>query len=391
MRVCIVTTAFPRWLKDDRGIFVFNAAKALKEKGCSVRVIAIHSPGALHREDMNGIDVIRPRYLPDRFEVLQSEGGGLPIIWDKYPLARLALIPFVIVHTLAIAWHGRDCDVIHANWSLSAMGAWLSSWIHRRPFLVTVQGSDIYKAAQIPWIRFMTRVSFRKAQFVIALSDSLAENTRRIGINPDKIIVVPNGVDTNKFTSGSIEVRRSTRIILFVGSLIERKGVRYLLSAMPKVIREFPNIKLVIIGEGGEEVNLKNQLESTGITNQVDFLGKLPPDEIALWMRRASLFILPSLEEGLGVVLLEAIASGTPCVASSVGGIPDIITPEIGRLVSAGQPEQLSDAIIELLSNEELLEQMGSSARRRAMDIFSWDVVADKIYSIYAKALGVSG
>src|SRR3989304_6742040 len=126
MKVCIVTTSFPRWPQDTKGTFVLEAARAVREQGVKVRVIAMHNPGSKTKEVFPpDIEVIRPRYLwPERWEVLQTEGGGLPTLWKRRPLARPALIPFFITHTLAIMRYSRDCDLVHANWTLAAAPAW---------------------------------------------------------------------------------------------------------------------------------------------------------------------------------------------------------------------------------------------------------------------------
>lgn len=131
MKVLIVTTAFPRWLGDGRGNFVFEAAKAIKGQGWDVRVIAMHTPGASTHEWMDGIEVIRPRYLPEPWEILAGESAGLPQAWRTNPWTRLAIIPFLVTHALAVMRYAADADIIHANWTLSGMITWLTYWWHR--------------------------------------------------------------------------------------------------------------------------------------------------------------------------------------------------------------------------------------------------------------------
>jgi glycosyltransferase involved in cell wall biosynthesis len=143
-------------------------------------------------------------------------------------------------------------------------------------------------------------------------------------VPPDRLTVVPNGVDTAKFIPASLAEREPT--ILFVGSLIPRKGANYLIDAMPRVLAALPGYRLVMLGDGPDEQALRKQAAALGIADCIDMLGFRPQAEVVAQMRRARLFVLPSLEEGLGVVLLEALACGTPIVASAVDGIVDAVT-----------------------------------------------------------------
>jgi glycosyltransferase involved in cell wall biosynthesis len=176
-------------------------------------------------------------------------------------------------------------------------------------------------------------------------------------------------------------------IILFVGSLIERKGLRYLLDAWSRIAPAFSQMQLILIGEGPQRNELELLARSLGITRQVQFLGSKTPAQVAEWMRRTRLFVLPSIEEGLGVVLLEALASGTPCIGSMVGGIPDVITPEVGTLVPPREPDTLANAIQHMLSNQERWEQFSAQARRRAVEYYSWDVIGKRLMSVYQSVL----
>lgn len=384
MKICILTTAFPRWEGDDRGSFVLSAALALVKQGMEVQVIAIHSPGAKKREVMDGIEVIRPMYLPSFLEVLQKEGGGLPVVWKKYPLARLALIPFVLVQILATAYYGRNCDVIHANWTLSGIIAWISQIFHRRPFIVTVHGSDIYQSIKTGWIRFLTRISLQNANMVIAVSSDLARTTSNLGVPSEKILVIPDGINVELFTRGKDE---RENIVLFTGSLIPRKGLIFLLQAFPFIIQACPDAQLMIAGEGVLEENLKHVVHSLKIEDHVHFLGSIPQKEVSVRMRQSKVFVLPSLEEGLGVVLLEALASGTPCVASDVGGIPDVVTDQVGILVPPGNPEALARSIVRILQNPNYWQALSCSARQRAVNDFSWDIISGRLMSVYLAVL----
>lgn len=388
MRVCIVTTAFPRWPGDGRGTFILDAARALRAQGAQVRVIAMHSPGAKTREMMDSIEVIRPRYLwPERLEVLQKEGGGLPIVWRRSYLARLAILPFGLAHILAVVRHARNTDIIHANWTLSAAAAWVGQFLHRRPFVVTIHGSDIFQAVRLPFVARLTRIVLKQSSRVVAVSRSLADTAIALGLPAGLVDIVPDGVDTDWFRPASAE---REPLIMYVGSLIERKGLRFLIQAMPEVLRRFPRYKLIIVGEGPQWAELAHLARSLAITEQVIFTGAQTPAQVSQWMQRARLFVLPSVEEGLGVVLLEALACGTPCVATRVGGIPDVLSSEVGFLVPPADHIALADAVTALLENPDLWENLSVNARAQAVQRYSWKSIAARLMQIYQAAIEAS-
>jgi glycosyltransferase involved in cell wall biosynthesis len=142
---------------------------------------------------------------------------------------------------------------------------------------------------------------------------------------------------------------------------------------------------LAIIGEGPQKEELVQYSHNLGVVSQVDFLGALPPAQIQEWMRRARLMILPSIEEGLGVVLLEALASGTPCVASNAGGIPDIVTPDVGQLVPPADPKAIASAVKSFLLNPEHWQKLSQTARAKAEANYAWPVIAQRLIQVYTE------
>jgi glycosyltransferase involved in cell wall biosynthesis len=380
LKVLIVTTAFPRWEGDSRAPFILEAARAIRKFITSVSVIAMHSPGSKQHETFNGIEINRPKYFFEKWEILQKESGGIPIMWKKFPFSRILIFPLLFTQMIATIIYSKQFDIIHANWTLAGLSVWLGKILHNKPFLVTVQGSDIYQATRIPFVRFTTKAMLKKADQVVALSRSLADEIISLGIPSNKISIVPNGVDIRRF-SPSMELRKP--VILFVGSLIERKGVRYLIEAMPNILQRFPEYKLIIIGEGPDYDKLNHLCQELDINKNIKFEGQKPQKEISQWMRRAKVFVLPSTEEGLGVVLLEAIASGTPCVGTRIGGIQDVISPEVGILVPPKDPFSIEKAIISIIEDKILWENMSLKARERAENIYNWDKIGSQLILLY--------
>jgi glycosyltransferase involved in cell wall biosynthesis len=381
MRVCFVTTNFPRHVNDSEGTFVWEAARAVAGHGHQVRVVAQHWPGLPTHEWMEGIEVFRPRYWwPENREMLRRGGGGLPIVWRESRLARLQMLPFVAVHSLAVARWARDCDVIHAHWTLSAGAAWIGRFIHRRPILLTLQGSDIFQVTRSSLGAWLTRMVLGGCDRISAISRALAETATATGIPPSAITVIPNGVNVEQFVPPA-EPRQD--LLLFVGTLIKRKGADYLLQAMPAIVSSHPGVQLVVIGEGPEQPALERIAGELGIAQQVKFVGWQPRESVRVWMQRAKLLVLPSVEEGLGVVLLEALACGTPIVGSDVGGIPDVVVPEVGMLVPPADPERLAAAANRLLGDVQLWHRMSRQARLHAESHYDWPKIAERFIEIY--------
>lgn len=383
MRIGLLTTAFPRWTNDSRGPSMMETARALQACGVEVQVITLHGPGAKRNEVMEGIAVHRARYLwPDTLERLQDVGGGLPAAWKQDLLYKLAFGPLFLGLVWATIRHGGQCDVIHAHWTLAGLAAWLASFVTGRPFVLTVHGSDIFVAPGIPGVAAVTRAMLRRCAHVIAVSRALADATATLGIARGSIEVIPDGIDIERFTPGPAE---REPILLFVGSLIKRKGVHDLLEALALARSELVDARLVIAGDGPERAALERQTQDLNLGAQVTFVGPQSQTQIADWQRRARVFVLPSLEEALGIVLLEALASGTPCVATRVGGIPDVVTPDVGLLVPPADPRALADALIALWRDPAGWRARHLRARPHVeQNCYTWHKVAARLAVIYA-------
>lgn len=385
MKILIATTNFPRWQGDFRVPFIYEAAKAIQAKGNTVRVVTMHNPGSREHEMMEGLEVFRVRYLPEDQEKLQQDAAGIPAAWERGLKGRLPLVPFFLAYTKAVGIHAADCDIIHANWSLSGLAALLSRGRHKLPYVVTVQGSDVFKTLNKPGIRQMVGLALRKAGKVIALSRALKTAALGFGLRDERVVVIPNGVNISQFPFATAEEKKNQ--VLFVGSLIERKGPLYLLQAMRLVHQDLPGATLVLVGEGDQRANLEEYIAANSMEDYVRLAGTQPQSAVGALMRESRLFVLPSIEEGQGVVLMEALASGTPCVGSRVGGIPDVVTENVGRLVEAGDVSALAEAIRAYLTDQNLWENASRAGRQRVLEHYDWNHLADEISAVYAEVL----
>jgi glycosyltransferase involved in cell wall biosynthesis len=218
---------------------------------------------------------------------------------------------------------------------------------------------------------------------VTALTHALADAAVSIGVESGRITVIPNGVDVHTFVPA--EAREP--LLLYTGFLIPRKGVRYLIDALALLPPHLAHWRLALVGEGPEEAGLRAQAVALGLAERVEFAGFQPQPVVAEWMRRAQLFVLPSLEEGQGVVLLEALASGTPVAASDVDGIREVVTPAVGVRVPPADPPALAAALAELLDDPPRRAAMAVAARQRAVEHYDWDGIAKRFLDLYAELI----
>jgi glycosyltransferase involved in cell wall biosynthesis len=156
---------------------------------------------------------------------------------------------------------------------------------------------------------------------------------------------------------------------------------------MRLVHQALPEARLVMVGEGDERARLEQTIAANEMADYVRLAGTQTQSAVAELMRESRLFVLPSIEEGQGVVLMEALASGTPCVGTRVGGIPDVVTEDVGRLVEPGDAPALAEAIRAYLTDTDLWQKASTAGRQRVLEHYDWNHLADEISAVYAEVL----
>lgn len=283
----------------------------------------------------------------------------------------------------------------------------------KKPFIHTVHGvlADEYEQAKRNAYQsfrdsiatqFMHRLAkleeetAKNATLIVTVSRHSLEKMRKYyRVDEAKVRVVPNGVDPEKFkpAGDSAGVKRqfgldNKPVALFVGSLIPRKGLPFLVDAAKKVVKQQADAKFVVVGDGPLKSQLMASLDKANLSGNFLFLSGLTEDALAAVYNCADVFILPSIQEGQGIVLLEAQASAKPVVAFNVGGVNEaVLNGETGLLVSRGDSGELADALLKLLSDKSLREKMGANGRRFVMGNFTWDVCAERMLAVYREAL----
>lgn len=364
---------------------MFELCRRLADR-FEILVLAPHTKGAQLHEFMDGIEIRRFRYSFTKWEQLAYAGGILSNL--KLNRLRYFLLPSFIVSQLVFLYEilrRERIDVIHAHWLIpqGLTAAVLSVLVKRMPpILCTSHGGDILGLNG--WLVFrIKRWTLSQIQFLTVVSQVILEQVRTLGSRSPKAAVIPMGVDTKTFTPSS--TRRDSYRLLFVGRLVEKKGLSYLIAALPIILKQYPLVRLDIVGSGPEEFRLREQVAQLNIAQAVHFHGAIHNSSIPEFYRRSTLLMMPSIitskgdQEGLGLVLAEALACECPVVASDLPGVRDVIMHRhTGLLVTERDSTAIARAVIELISKPELRMNLARKGRMHVIEKFDWDEVALK-------------
>lgn len=380
----VLTSTYPRWADDPEPGFVHELSKRLNDR-FRVIVLGPHAPGAKSKEVMDGVEVIRYRYAPGRLETLVNDGGIVTNLRRNH--WKYLLVPSFV---LAQAWHTwrlirtRDIDVIHAHWLIpqGLIAAMIrGSSGQKLPVVVTSHGADLF-ALQGRLLQQIKRFVIRSSSAVSVVSEAMSERIGEIDPAASNVRVQPMGVDLRHRFVPDRNVHRSESELLFVGRLVEKKGLRHLIEALPAVISRRRHTRLTIAGFGPEEVALRQRVTELDVEEQVEFLGAVPQGRLPGLYRRAALFVAPFVEagsgdqEGLGLVLVEAAGCECPILAGDVPAVRDVLGNCSTSLVEPRHPARLSSAILDILDNPQRTRDEASALRTRLVEKMDWQVVA---------------
>lgn len=394
MNIAVLTSSYPRFPGDGTAPFIQAFCQQLARLENRVDVLAPYDPAVKPFVDEE-IQLTRFRYfVPDRLHIM---GHGHSLLADVRvaPLAYLLLPLYLIAGTRELnrLINEKHSDVIHVHWVLpnGLIAAWVSAY-RNIPFIVSLHGSDVYLARKNRLFGAVARYIFGKASGLTACSPELVEAAVQLGA-PRNSILLPYGVDPEKFHPRFRDniVREKFAqpgdiLLISAGRLVYKKGFDTLISAMPDVIKEYPNVRLLIAGEGPIKHDLIQQAITMGVQENVRFIGNLPWDQIPAFMANADMFILPSVKDrfgnvdGLPNVLLEAMSSGTAVISSDIPGALILVRNGInGISYRAGDVQDLRDAIIRLLKNPQDRKRFAINARKLIEKDFTWEVIGKKL------------
>lgn len=336
---------------------------------------------------MAGLRVIRFPYFFQRWEKLAMHGGGILNKLKSNPLYYLMIPLFLLgqLRTVVGLLRSERFDLIHAHWLIpQGFVAALSLLITKRkiPLLCTSHGGDLF-ALKGKGLQRLKRWVMDSSAALTVVSGAMKSMVVEMGVVPDKVEVIPMGVDLKGLFTPDPRVERKTDELLFVGRLVEKKGVHFLLEAMPAVIKKHPTVRLILAGSGPMEEELKQKAAQLHLSDKVDFLGMVAQTQLPALYQRATLAIFPFVvaksgdQEGFGLVQVEAMGCECPVIAGDLPAIHDIIAhEENGLIFPSGNTQALADAIIKLLDDPELRARLAGEGRKSVVQKFDWEAIA---------------
>lgn len=369
--------------------------RALARTGMPVIVFTRRvKPGLPTHERVDGVPVWR---LPP---------SGLGRVWKE--------LGFAVTASLSLFRHRKKYGAVHLHSGTSLAGACAiltAKALGKRTVVKVATAGDIAKqviemtgrAAASPtllhrMVNAFINAALKRADRMVCISREIHDELLRHGFATERIAVIPNAVDVNVFSPVNVSERKALRnrlglpadrlLAVFSGRLIHRKGVDVLLSAWRELGARQRTAVLVILGSGAtslDDTEHTLRLESQDLGNSVRFLGERP--EVLPYLQSADLFVFPSRREGLPNALLEAMATGLPCVASAIGGNTDLVTHgETGLLFESGNVKELARQLNRLLADPGLRARLGAAARSRAVAHYRMETLLPRFRTLYGNA-----
>jgi glycosyltransferase involved in cell wall biosynthesis len=365
---------------------VGSLSEQLAHTGWDVHVVTCDHPGSAEHETVGQVHVHRVKTQTDTTPDFLTWVNRLNFGLLQYAIPLHRENPFSIIH--AHDWMVTD-------------SAWVMKASYDLPLVATIHATEagrmhgIHNDLQRYIHQAEWRLTYESWSVIVNSAHMSAELQYSFTLPANKTIVIPNGTDPEAFAFAfePSSFRNSfaapdEKLILFVGRLVVEKGVQVLLSAAPKILSAWPNTKILIVGTGYYQDELKKQAYHLGIQNQVNFLGYVSDEELKKLYRIADVVCIPSLYEPFGIVALEGMAAKVPVVTSDTGGLSDFVEHMVtGVTTYTGDSGSLSWGILEVLRNSDLAARLVAEAYRRIKQTYNWQAIARRTSEVYVKVI----
>lgn len=394
----VLTSTFPRDNTDATPPFVWELSRRLTSH-FKVTVLAPRSKGTRKREDIDNVTIQRFTYWCNTRRLL-ADGAILPTL-KMHPWLALQ-IPTFILSELFSVWRlvrKENISLVHAHWIIpQGFVCALYNCLSRKKLktLVTSHGADMFGLRHFI---FLKKWILNSSDIVTSVSGELKQKIEQLNTRKTlPVEVFPMGVDFIQFHPLHRNEHLKTKyyirgpFLLFVGRLSEKKGVHFLLHALPAIIREFTATKLLIIGDGEEKDTLTQLVNELDIGDAVHFCGGIPNNRLREYYATADIFIGPSItaqngdREGFGLVFVEAMGSGTVTIGTNLPAISDIISDgKTGVIVEQQSAPAIAEAVINILKNPEQYDRIARKGAESVRDKFDWSVIAERYTAVLTK------
>jgi glycosyltransferase involved in cell wall biosynthesis len=392
LKIAVMGSTYARHHDDAQVPWLRESVNRLAQLGHEMTVIVPSFKG-LKSHRIDDVEVLRFRYAPRPFEKLTHDEGAPNKL--RNPLYQIPAVSYIAMGTLSSAvWAARrKFDLIHVHWPFPhGLFALAAARVCGAKVVAMCHGAELALARRKGWVRSILRSCLQHSDR-IACNSSHTQNEIAKLCGRDATLI-PYGATTHvETTLIPIATQDQPATILFTGRHIQRKGVPYLLKALPQILARRP-VKLLLTGDGDRRQEWEELTHRLGLSAHVEFLGFVSNDRLQELYRQCNVYVLPAIfddrgdTEGLGVVLIEALQNAKPVVASSVGGIVDVIKhEETGLLVPEKDASALAAAILRLLDDRTLGARLGLAGRKHAEDYFAWDRVTAATEKLYYETL----
>jgi len=365
MAITILTTSFPTSANPSSGIFIARLARHLSSfASISVVTPAARASAPIKMEE--NINVYTFKYAPEYFLLLAHQSGGIPVALKNRKWLYFILPLFFISMAYCLYFKSRSSDLIHAHWSINGCIAGIVGLILNKPVVTTLHGDDVTRAKSKLLDRMILWFSLVMSTKVISVNDSfrnwIIDNYPRF---KSKVMTIPNGIDNSFLDISHKRIYSPSNAgikIITIGSLIPRKGIDVIIRAIGLLKNQQP-VSLTIAGEGHAKKLLQTLVDENDLTEMVHFVGDVNPSEIPELLANHDIFVLASHSEGRPSVILEAMATGIPIIASNISGTNELIRDnETGKLFPDNDFHALAQCIEQIGPDYELKKKLGTNA-----------------------------
>lgn len=393
----VLTSTFPRWEGDSEPRFIYDLCSRLSSH-FNVIVLAPHVEEAMREELTGNIKIYRYRYAPDSWEKLAYEGGITASLRDR-KLNWILLPTFILSQFLAIRKiiKREDIDIIHAHWIIpqGMLAIACRFMLNKKPKIIcTSHGADLFCLTD-PVSKMIKRWVINRVDGMSVVSNIMVTKVAELSSTKSELCtVIPMGTDSTSTFIVNPDKNRKRFQLLFVGRLVEKKGLRYLVECLPFLLKKFPEIKLKVAGSGPEQIVLELLVDKLGLSSRIDFLGRVSHQNLVNLYQESTMAIFPFIQaedgdmEGLGLVMVEALACQCPVIAGDVPAVKDVIENELsGLIIDPKHTDLLEHAISRMLNDREQAQEMARCGREYVHGKFSWESVS----SSYIELLDTAG
>jgi glycosyltransferase involved in cell wall biosynthesis len=388
--ILVISSVYPTTSDGNHGAFIRETVLQMRSLGIKFTVFAPAYEGS-QTHNLDDIEIYRFRYFFKRFENLVRDGA--PTKLQKQPLYILVALMYILLGAWQLFWlcKKQKPDLLHVNWPFPhGLMAYPVNKLLGIPMLFSFHGAELLLAKKFNFVGSILRWQIPMAKSVTANSSFTKALIQKL--YSGEVTVIPYGLTIEPKKTVSRLSEEDIKL-LFVGRLDERKGLRYLLEALPLVLSKHP-VRLRIVGKGILEDEIKAKCQELNLDKVVDFLGFVSKEELANEYASCDIFVLPAIvdskgdTEGLGIVMIEALAHEKPVIASAVGGIVDVIQSGVtGILVKEKDPQALFQAIVDLIADPVRAKELGQRGLKDIQVRFGWSHLVLLWQDVFTKAL----